>query len=153
MNSQSPLPTLEPRRKSKFRVTFPGRLLLLTLWLFLWGSATGHAVEQPALKVLFIGNSLTSVNDLPALIVALAAAAGGRRIETQERLVGGYTFEQHVKDGKAVAKIREDRWDVVVLQEQGLTPLINRDSMEKYARILHEEIAKQGAKGRRPSSI
>ncbi len=100
---------------------------------------------DPRLKVLFIGNSYTSVNELPSLVQALAVA-GGQRIETDEYVPGGYTFEQHAGDKKALEKIREKKWDVVVLQEQSLFPILNWESMHKYARILHEEISKQGAK-------
>lgn len=35
---------------------------------------------------------------------------------------------------------------MVVLQEQSLFPILNRESMFKNARILHKEISKQGAK-------
>ncbi len=100
---------------------------------------------DPPLKVLFIGNSYTSVNDLPSLVEALAAA-GGQRIETDQYVPGGYTFEQHAGDKKALEKIREKKWDVVVLQEQSLFPILNRESMHKYARILHNEISKHGTK-------
>lgn len=100
---------------------------------------------NPPLRVLFIGNSYTSVNDLPSLVEALAAA-GGQRIATDQYVPGGYTFEQHAGDEKALTKIRERKWDVVVLQEQSLWPIVNRASMHKYARILHEENSRQGAK-------
>ena len=110
------------------------------------GCATAQAGGEPPMKVLFIGNSYTSVNDLPSLVVGLAEAAGGRKIETDQHLPGGCTFERHVKDKKAIEKIRERKWDVVVLQEHSLQPILNRESMHKYARILHEEISKQGAK-------
>ncbi len=121
------------------------RLFLLIPLLFVpaWAMAQ---VDQPPLKVLFIGNSYTYVNDLPSLIVGLANAAGGRRIETDGHLVGGYTLQQHVKDKKAVEKIRETKWDVVVIQEHSLQPIINRESMYKHARILDGEIKTQNAK-------
>ena len=109
------------------------------------GCATAE-VGEPPLKVLFIGNSYTSVNDLPSLLAALAEAAGGRRIETDQRLIGACTFERHVKDWKAIEKIRERKWDVVILQENSLQPILNRESMHRYARILHTEISNQGAK-------
>ena len=124
---------------------FDRRLFLLALLLLVPGRATAQASEPP-LKVLFIGNSYTYVNDLPSLIVGLADAAGGRKIETGQHLIGGCTFEQHVKDKKAIEKIREKSWDVVVLQEHSLQPILNRESMRRYARILHEEVSKQGAK-------
>ena len=100
---------------------------------------------EPPLKVLFIGNSYTYVNDLPSLIISLADA-GGRKMEVGQHLVGGRTLEQHVRDKQAIEKIRERNWDIVVLQEHSLQPILNRDSMAKYAGILNEEIKKHGAK-------
>ena len=121
-------------------------LPVLALVLFTVGVATGQGAEQPPLKVLFIGNSYTYVNDLPSLIVALADAAGGRKIETGQQLVGGCTLERHVNDKKAVEKIREQKWDVVVLQDHSLQAILRREAMFKYARVLDGEIKKQGAK-------
>ena len=121
------------------------RWFFLIAWLLLASCPTARA-GGPPLKVLFIGNSYTYVNDLPSLVVGLAEAAGGRKIVTDQYLPGGCTFQQHVKDKKAIEKIREKKWDVVVLQEHSLQPVLNRESMHQYARILHEEIAKQGAK-------
>jgi hypothetical protein len=121
------------------------KLLFLVTMLLVPSCATARAGDLP-MKVLFIGNSYTSVNDLPSLLSALADAAGGQKIETDQHVVGGWTFEQHVKDKKAIEKIREKKWDVVVLQEHSLQPILNRESMHRYARILHEEISKRGAK-------
>ncbi len=118
----------------------------VSLVVILLSGCAAACAGEPPLKVLFIGNSYTSVNDLPSLVVSLAEAGGGRRIEADAHLVGGCTFERHVKATKAIERIREKRWDVVVLQENSLQPLINRESMHTYARILHEAIAKQGAK-------
>jgi hypothetical protein len=120
-------------------------LLLLVLVSLAATVATAPAAEPP-LKVLFIGNSYTYVNDLPSMIVALAEAAGGRRIEVDRDLVGGCTFERHVKETKAIEKIQQKKWDVVVLQEHSLRPVIERNLMFQYARLLHEEIKKRGAK-------
>ena len=121
------------------------RFFLLVPLLLLPGCATAQ-VGDPPMKVLFIGNSYTSVNDLPSLVKALANAAGGQTIESDQYLPGGYSFEQQARDEKALEKIRGRKWDVVVLQEQSLFPILNRKSMHKYARILHEEISKQRAK-------
>ena len=122
------------------------RRLFLLIPLFLVPGWAMAQTGEPPMKVLFIGNSYTYVNDLASLIVGLADAAGGRRIEAGQHLVGGCTFERHVKDKKALEKIREKKWDVVVLQEHSLRPILNPESMHQYARILHEEISKQHAK-------
>ncbi len=128
----------------KMDILLRRRLFFFVCLLVLPSSALVRADEP--LKVLFIGNSYTYVNDLPSLVVGLADAAGGRKIETDQRLPGGYTFQQHVSDKKAIEKIRERKWDVVVLQGHSLETVLNRESMFKYARILDEEIKKQGAK-------
>jgi hypothetical protein len=118
---------------------------LIACLLLVPGCATTRAAEPP-LKVLFIGNSYTYVNDLPSLIEGLADAAGGRKVQTDQHVAGGYTLEQQAKDTKSLAKIREGKWDIVVLQENSLQPILNRESMHKYARVLDAEIKRQGAK-------
>ena len=123
-----------------FRCRLFSVLCLLLLPLSAWVRA-----DEP-LKVLFIGNSYTYVNDLPSLVVGLADAAGGRKIETGQYLPGGYTLEQHARDKKALEIIRERKWDVVVLQENSLQSTLNPESTHKYARFLDAEIKKQGAK-------
>jgi hypothetical protein len=123
------------------------RQLLAVLILWLGGGSAG--AQDPAhapLKVLFIGNSYTAVNDLPALVVGLAEAAGGRRVETAAHLVGGCTLEKHVQDKQASEKIKAKKWDVVVLQEHSVRPVIARDLMFQYARVLDAEIKRQGAR-------
>ena len=115
------------------------------LWLVPLAVGGQNAPTAP-LQVLFIGNSYTSVNDLPALIVELAEAAGGRKIEVDRHLVGGCTLEKHFQDQKALDKIRSAPWDVVVLQEQSLRPVIDRQAMHQYARLLDAEIKQRGAK-------
>jgi hypothetical protein len=127
-------------------MTMAQRLFSFAFLLLIHGVATGQEAAPTPLKVLFIGNSYTGVNDLPAMVVGLAEAAGGRKVEADRHLVGGCTFERHVKKTDAIDKIREQKWDVVVLQEQSLRPVIDRDLMFEYAPILHAEIEKQGAK-------
>jgi len=73
------------------------------------------------------------------MVEALAEAAGGRRIDTDRHLVGGCTLERHVKETKAIAKIRAQKWDAVVLQEQSLRPILDRRSMHKYDCVLNSE--------------
>jgi hypothetical protein len=123
-----------------------GFVLTLATFLITQTPTFGQETTTAPLKVLFIGNSYTFVNDLPAMIAGLADAAGGRKIEVDRHLVGGCTLERHVKEREASDKIRAEKWDVVVLQEQSLRPVIDRKSMHKYSRLLDAEIKQQGAK-------
>ena len=79
-------------RRASFRMVFHRRLFFLVCLVFVPGCVTAQANEPP-LKVLFIGNSYTYVNDLPSLIVALADAAGGQKIQADQCVSGGYTLD------------------------------------------------------------
>lgn len=107
--------------------------------------AMGQDRTGEPLKVLFIGNSYTNANDLPLMVAAMANSGGKKRIDVQRHLYGGSTLERHVKETGALERIQKRKWDMVVLQEQSLLPVINRDSMFEHAATLHGEIAKQDA--------
>ena len=77
-----------------------------------------HASPQ---RVLFVGNSLTAANDLPATVAALASAAG-RPIEVDVRAPGGFALEDHWTTTDVRQVIADGHYDVVVLQ-QGPTSL------------------------------
>ena len=64
----------------------------------------------PPTRILFIGNSYTSLNDgLDKQLKGLAASA-----ETECIARGGYTLENHWTDGYALSKLHEGTWDYVV---------------------------------------
>src|SRR3954451_24319307 len=93
------------------------RLLLGTLVLAAAaGRASAQGDPQPV-RVLFIGNSSTYVNDLPRMVAALAQAGKQRPLVHERETPGGCSFEKHWKDGKALKKIDAGPWDYVVLQE------------------------------------
>ncbi len=74
-------------------------------------------------RVLFIGNSFTSANDLPALLAGVAASLGDK-IEADSLAPGGYGFEQHARDAATRTLIGSKEWDFVVLQEQSQRPAL-----------------------------
>lgn len=86
-------------------------------------AATARLAAQDTLRVLFIGNSHTYVNNLPALVEGLAAA-GGHPLVTERSAIGGYTLCQHADNPLTLAKLAERPWDQVVLQEQSQVPVI-----------------------------
>jgi hypothetical protein len=82
----------------------------------LLGTGAVRAAPAEPLRVLFVGNSLTEANDLPAVVASLAEAAG-RRVETGSVVSGGYSLEDHWNAGDAPKQILTGDWDVVVLQQ------------------------------------
>jgi hypothetical protein len=78
------------------------------------------AAAKPATAVLLVGNSLSYVNNLPALVNALAAQQADPPALHAD-LVGapGGSIAERWQDGVAAAQINSGRWQVLVLQERG----------------------------------
>lgn len=83
--------------------------------------------------VLFIGNSLTFHNDLPATVAGLARAAGGPTLEVHASTIPGGTLGSAWDDGRALAFVRAAPWWAVVLQEQSERPLRDPQAMRAAA--------------------
>ena len=77
--------------------------------------------SQTTLKVLFIGNSYTSVNDLPSLTFQVTKSTGDSMIYSSNA-PGGYTFNQHSANATTIELINQGGWNYVVLQEQSQYP-------------------------------
>lgn len=104
----------EVRRDVAPRIRRLGALLAAALATGLAPSAGAGGPES--LRVLFVGNSLTATNDLPAQAARLAAAAG-RRLEYRTVAFGGYNLEDHWTNGEARRALATKSWDVVVMQQ------------------------------------
>jgi hypothetical protein len=63
-----------------------------------------------------VGNSLTSGNDLPGLVQALAAA-GGKRLEYLGLLAADHSHDDHWPAGQPLEVLHRERWDYLVLQQ------------------------------------
>ena len=100
-------------------------LLRAVVGALLVGSMAGcGGAPKPSARVLFIGNSYTSVNDLPHLFADLSDA-GGHPAAVDMIAVGGATLAQHLGGPDAPARIAaQPPWDVVVLQEQSMLPAL-----------------------------
>ena len=99
-------------------------------------------------RILFIGNSYTYVNDLPAMFAELARA-GGHQVETGMAAEGGLTLADHVASSATQATLSSRHWDIVVLQEQSQIPAIaefRASQMDPAARSLIRTIRLGGAK-------
>ena len=90
---------------------------------------------QP-LRVYFVGNSLTYRNDLPGMLVEL-----GRSLEPPMPIEAGMTasdgmsLERHWRKGDVQRRLKEKKWDVLVLQEQSSRLLADPLQTERYLRL------------------
>jgi hypothetical protein len=75
--------------------------------------------------VLFIGNSYTYVNDLPAVFTELAKA-GRDPVEAGKIAAASETLAKHAASPETAHALDVARWNVVVLQEQSQIPSVER---------------------------
>jgi hypothetical protein len=125
---------LDPSREHRIPrpACWPGARVLLVAALVAASStcSTSTAAEPDgARSILFVGNSLTYVNDLPAMVRQVAEAAGGS-LRVGMAAGPNLAVVDHTNGvSDAVDQITRGRWDVVLLQ-QGPTPAgICRDTL------------------------
>ncbi|MDD2983495.1 MAG: PKD domain-containing protein [Crocinitomicaceae bacterium] len=112
------------------------RNLILILSL---SSLAHYSQAQMSKKVLFIGNSYTSANNLPQMVKDVTLSAGDDLI-FDANSPGGQTLQNHSTNASTLAKIQVGGWDYVVLQEQSQLPAFPDgqviSSMYPYAKYL-----------------
>jgi hypothetical protein len=72
--------------------------------------------REGAKRILFIGNSLTYVNDLPSVVAALGAQSGDD-LGVYSVAFPDVSLDDHWIDGTAAGVLRSTNWDVVVMQQ------------------------------------
>jgi hypothetical protein len=106
------------------------------------------AVRSSAcLRILFLGNSYTSVNNLPIAFANLAWS-GGHRVEVGMQAPGGWTLADQARSSDTDTLLASKPWDFVVLQEQSEIPSVDsirQVQMYPAARQLVSEIRAAGA--------
>jgi hypothetical protein len=94
-------------------------------------------------KVLFLGNSYTSVNNLPQLVKNIALSFGDTMFVDQN-VPGGHQLIQHTTNSTTLSKIASQNWDNVVIQEQSQKPSFSPGQVATdvypYAEILCDSI-------------
>ena len=97
-------------------------------------------------RILFVGNSYSF--KVPKVLARIAQDSG-RRIVVEGVTRGGWTLEKHARSEDTLTRIRDGRWDVVVLQEQSQRPSFSKAQrtreMIPHVRTLAAEIRKAGA--------
>jgi hypothetical protein len=93
------------------------RVVVMLLLGFGAGQPASAAQSEAPLRVLFVGNSLTYTNNLPAVVEQLGALPGGHPIRTGTVAFPNFSVADHLGRGDAASQIRGGDWDVVVLQQ------------------------------------
>jgi hypothetical protein len=91
-------------------------LLLLVVSFFNCSKEPALANEKNTIHILYVGNSLTYTNDLPALIKELASQ-DGVAITSSSLTLPNYSFEDHWNDGLVQQEIETGKFDFVIGQQ------------------------------------
>jgi len=93
-------------------------------------------VEGGTPRILFIGNSYTSYNDLPKLFQQVVASTGAAAPEAKASTPGGSPFAQHLQEAGTLKLVEEGNWDVVILQGQSQEAAASEDDVSVRTRFL-----------------
>jgi len=83
---------------------------LLVLLPVMLVAVTGQVPASKA-NLLFVGNSLTSANDLPGMVATLSKAAG-RPMQVESVALPDFGLEEHWQQGDARKAIARGGWDI-----------------------------------------
>jgi hypothetical protein len=123
------------------------RLCATLLPLACLSSPTDPGVDirlGPGTRVLFVGNSLTYSNDLPAALSAVATLAGDT-IEARYVAFPDYSLEDHWNEGTALKAIKATSWDYVVMQQGPSSLPENQLYLKTWTEKFAPEIRAAGA--------
>ena len=100
---------------------------------------------EDATRILFIGNSYTG-QVRGAVTELIKASPEGASTRMEFITPGGKTLESHLQTSSTVERIRNGRWDFVVLQDQSQTPAVFPEKFEGAAIGLDKVIDASGAR-------
>jgi hypothetical protein len=107
--------------------------------------AQGTTGTDRPTRLLFVGNSLTAANNLPAMVEAVARSSG-TRVKTAAVAYPNYSLEDHWNKGDAACQIQRGGWTFVVLQQGPSALPESRESLVAYVRRFDAIIRAAGAR-------
>lgn len=125
------------------------RFIIYSIVPFLLGVSLGFSqTNSSSSSILFVGDGLTYYHDLPQAFEALAEAAG-KSVRTVSQAGPGYSLYRHSQDTETLRRLIDEKWDVVILQEQheiSIIPYHRKKYMIPSARRLDSLVDQQGAR-------
>lgn len=126
---------------------------MLSIISVLSGCVNSEQYKNSHVLILFVGNSLTYYNDVPAMVREIySVVSEHHNIETDMLAQGGYSIEQHLSNDMLKATLAVSEYDVVVLQDFGGWPFCSSeiDACSSTSDPLSEAIDLIRSSGARP---
>jgi hypothetical protein len=83
-------------------------------FLLLSASTVAYS-QQDSIRILFVGNSYTHMNNMPKIFEKIALTAG-QRVIVEKSAKSGASFKEHASRADLFAAIKSKKWDYVILQ-------------------------------------
>jgi len=112
-------------------------LLVITLSVVPLIAMACQKETSEKVSILFVGNSLTYSNDLPAL-VKKAAFNQGYLIETDMLALPDYSLEDHWNDGQLQELLQNNKYDFVIIQQGPSSQAEGRKTLFDYGAKINE---------------
>ena len=113
-----------------------------TSWILAFWSL---GIASGAIRVLFIGNSLTATNNVPAIVERLGRL-NSEQIVTKTVAYPNFSLEDHWNQGDARKAVAEGGWSVVVLQQGPSARPESRVLLVEYAKRFAAEASRVNAR-------
>jgi hypothetical protein len=104
-------------------------------------NAVSYVPGQKSLRILYLGNSLTYSNDLPALVAELASM-DGVTITYKMMAPGGVSLEDHWNAGEAQIEMSMHEYDLIVGQQGPSALPESQVLLKQYAARFSDECRK-----------
>lgn len=124
-------------------ISWPLMRLILATLILLSGCSAFDSNPEGSLRVLFVGNSLTYVNDLPAVTAAMAESQG-HRLVYETYAFPGISLESQWYEGRARSALEEGSWDVVIMQQGPSGLKADREHLREWVSRWSEEARLHG---------
>ena len=137
---------LENKNKYAYRMSSNFRILIFLLLSF-FSTVSFAQNKKDTLKVLFVGNSYTHVNNLPQ-IVSMVSQNVNTTLITKQSTIGGAKLREHwlgERGLKTKEIIKNGNFDIVVFEGYSMSTILEPDSLKKYLELFCNYTRKNGA--------
>ena len=110
------------------------------------GTSSDIVPPDDDLQILFIGNSLTYVNDLPGMVRRIGEAVDGKSMTVESVAFADFSLEDHWNLGEAQKAIAGGKWDLVVMQQGPSALPESRALLVEYTKKFGAEIRRGGGR-------
>lgn len=118
--------------------------IVLIAAVVLNAGCSSQAASSSSMGVLFIGNSLTYTNDLPAMFAAIAEAEGEAQVAHRTIAKPDFSLEDHWLEGRVQREISSGQWDLIVIQQGPSALAASREHLVEWSRRYAELAEREG---------